>query len=132
MTLEIRHAASGLTIDADIPTDLVHVLEVQWARSQASAHLDGFQSRVTLAVIEALRSNIDWDLQAPTVKQCNFASVIARKLSVPVPEEARRFRGAMAEFLAEFAPQLEAPKPKKVTSVAKQRTDPYALDDDPF
>jgi hypothetical protein len=131
MTLEIRHAASGLTIEADIPSELVHVLEVQWARSHASAHLDGFRTRVTLAVIEALRSNIDWDLQAPTPKQCSFASVISRKLSVPVPEEARRFRGAMNDFLSEFAPQLEAAK-TKVTPVARQRSDPYSLDDNPF
>ena len=129
MSLELRDEETGLSIDISLRDELIYALQAQWVRSEESDHIDGFRIRLSRAVIDALQSNLDWDFQAPTPKQCGLAAVIARKLSVPVPTEAKCFRGSMAEFLAEFAPRLNSSKSKGNANLDDSL---HSFEDNPF
>jgi hypothetical protein len=58
--------------------------------------------RIGQRISETVIDVLDPDLRPPTNAQVSFALDIARELSVNLPGEALKFRGAMGEFIDRY------------------------------
>lgn len=104
--------AMHLVLDGEteipIPVDdcLQEAWQLQYDRAYYAGRIEGFQERLAACFALSLAECLDADLKPPTDAQLRYATSIARELGVPLPSEALRFRGSMAEFIARFAEQL--------------------------
>jgi hypothetical protein len=79
---------------------------LQYDRASSSGGIDRFRERLAMCFASCLAECLDPDLKPPTEAQLRYATDIARQLGIPLPAEALRFRGAMAEFIDRFADTL--------------------------
>lgn len=93
--------------DISIPLedDVREAWLAQAARANASDRIDDLRDRLAACLARSIGECLDADLKAPTEPQLRYATEIARRLGVPLPAEALRFRGAMGEFISRFAEQ---------------------------
>ena len=61
--------------------------------------------RIGRKISDLLADALDPDLRPPTPRQIRFALEIARDLTISLPGEALRYRGAMHDFIARFSEQ---------------------------
>ena len=90
-----------------LPADdqLEAAMSVQFQRS-GRGPMDPFVIRLRAALIESL----DWDLRPPTESQATYGIAIAAALTLDLPGECLRYRGAMHEFIQRHAPEFAAHK----------------------
>ena len=85
---------------------------------------------------------MDWDLKEPTPAQVSYAALISRKLNIPIPSEAEKYRFHMALFIDAYSEQYRSEMSKPPTSnavemekaqalVAKKLRSPTSGDSDP-
>jgi hypothetical protein len=91
----------GISIPLDDCIQEAWVL--QYSRAESAGAIDGFRDRLAACFASSLTECLDPDLKPPTDAQLKYAMAIARDLGVPLPPEALRFRGAMAQFIERFA-----------------------------
>lgn len=93
--------------DSGIPIPLDDCIQEAWMlqcdRAFQSGGIDRFRERLAQCFATSLNECLDPDLKPPTEAQLKYATAIARGLGIPLPSEALRFRGPMAEFIDRFA-----------------------------
>ena len=99
MALFLVHPAVDLTLELYVPQRLEEALAVQWERIRDRDVRKTFVRRLEGQLEGLLKESLDWDLKEPTASQLAYATVIAAKLGISVPSEARKFRFHMALFL---------------------------------
>jgi hypothetical protein len=94
----------------DIPIPLDDLVREAWllqyGRALHSGSIERFQARLAQCFAVSLGECLDADLKPPTSAQVQYATDIARRLGVPLPPEALRFRGAIGEFIDRFSEVL--------------------------
>jgi hypothetical protein len=76
---------------------------LQFDRAASSSDPHVLCDRLAASFAASLVRCLDWDLQPPTDKQIQYATVIARGLNVTIPGEVLRYKGSMGEFLDRYA-----------------------------
>lgn len=93
--------------DGGIPIPMDDCIQEAWVmqyeRASHAGAVDGFRERLAHCFATSLIECLDPDLKPPTDAQVKYATDIARELGIPLPPEALRFRGSMAEFIDRFA-----------------------------
>jgi len=87
---------------------LQEAIEVQLARAVDSSIENELLERLSISITNAIANCLDVDLQQPTARQITYATHIARELSIAVPGEALRYRGAISEFIERFEKSFRA------------------------
>lgn len=93
----------GVTIPIEIERLIVDALKIQLACAEAQGTQHAFIAKLSLCFVSALGESMDIDLREPSKAQINFAIAIAKDLSIALPGEALRYRGAMKAFLDRFS-----------------------------
>lgn len=101
MTLHITVAGEDsvtFTLDESISQAW---LQQQLRRDSAASRID-LIDRLAACLTTSMLQCLDADLTPPTSVQILYATDIARELSVSLPCEALRHRGAMSEFIGRY------------------------------
>jgi hypothetical protein len=110
MPLFLVDPSLGISLEIDVPEETEHALRLQWERTADADRRRSFCRRLELQLESLIPELLDWDIKAPTPAQLSFATSISRKLGVPLPVAAIRFRGEMTNFLEEHAPLMRVKK----------------------
>lgn len=96
---------SGIPIHLDERSREAWLL--QYKRASGTGGMEALRQRLANSLATSLADCLDPDLKAPTDAQLRYASDIARELAIPLPPQALRFRGAMAEFIDQFVESFQ-------------------------
>lgn len=98
--MALRLVDDDLDVSLDLPLDPItrEAIGIQIQRCACSHVRQTFELRL----VERLMELVDADLRPPTAKQLEYAISIAKRLGVPVPSEALRYRGSMSHFINRF------------------------------
>lgn len=99
MTLYLVDPAVDLSLELPTPLAIESALALQWERLKDRKARDAFCKRMASQLSTVLPESIDWDIKPPTPAQLAYAMGLSRQLGVPIPSEAKRYRGHMHEFL---------------------------------
>lgn len=90
-------------IDLPLNEDTLEAWRLQLDRAASASDTHILCDRLAASFAASLVRCLDWDLQPPTEKQIQYATVIARGLNVTITGEVLRYRGSMGEFLDRYA-----------------------------
>lgn len=90
-------------IDLPLNEDTLEAWRLQLDRAASASDTHVLRDRLAASFAASLVRCLDWDLQPPTDKQIQYATVIARGLNVPIAGEVLRYKGSMTEFLDRYA-----------------------------
>lgn len=107
MALYLVNPAVEMTLELYVSQNLEESLTIQYERIRDKRVRDAFVKRLETQVETILRDSLDWDLKEPTQAQLNYATLVAKRLGVSLPSEARKFRFHTAMFLETYAPQFK-------------------------
>jgi len=131
MALYLVNPAVEMTLELFVSLPLEEALTIQYERIKDRRVRDTFVKRLEKQVETLLKDSIDWDLKEPTASQLNYALLIAQRLGIALPSEARKYRFHTAMFLETYAPQSrkdgEAPR-RPTTGSAADAAQRLALD----
>lgn len=99
MPLKLLDVESDMLIEVTVSPMAEHAIGSHWKRLSDGDAREAYGARLGALLDVAIMDSVDWDLRAPSPAQVAFANVISRKLGVPVPADALRYRGAMGFFL---------------------------------
>lgn len=108
MALYLVNPAVDMSLELFVSSRLEEALTIQYERIKDRRVRDTFIRKLESRLESLLAESIDWDLKEPTEAQLNFAVLVAKKLGVPLPGEARKYRFHTAMFLETYADQLRA------------------------
>jgi hypothetical protein len=107
MTIYVVHAGVDLSLELFVSPQLEAAVAMQWERIRDREVRDTYRRALERRLEDLLKDCLDWDLKPPTAAQQSYATVVATKLGVGVPTEARHSRFHMAMFLEKYAPKLK-------------------------
>ena len=109
------------TIKVEVPTNLFDlVVELEEIRGEFKAF-----TPAASAITEILRSLLPHELRPPTARQVSYASTIAKRLAMNLPENALRDTSVCSNFITEYEDQYTALKePKKRSKKQTSELDP--------
>jgi hypothetical protein len=107
MTIYVVHAGVDLSLELFVSPQLEAAVAVQWERIRDREVRDTYRRALERRLEDLLKDCLDWDLKPPTAAQLSYATVVATKLGVPVPSEARHSRFHMAMFLEQYGRKLK-------------------------
>ena len=113
MALYLVNPGVDLTLELYIAPAMEEAICIQWERVKDRAIRQTFVRKLEKRLEQLMSECMDWDLKEPTPAQASYASLISRKLGVPIPSEALRYRFHMALFIDTYSKQyrLEMSKP---------------------
>ncbi len=99
----------------DIPVDdsMTETWQIQLRRAAQPEVMEAIRRRLARCVAAGLWECLDPDLRPPSTAQLNYATAIARELGVPISGEALRYRGAMTDFIGQFADEFKRRHPQR-------------------
>lgn len=100
--------ALEMSIELFVSDQLERAVALQWERLKDRETRDAFARRIEKQLEALLPEAISWDIKEPTSAQLSYAMAISKSLNLPIPPDALRFRGVMAEFLSAQVPQAKA------------------------
>lgn len=112
MTLYLMNLAVDRTLELYVATEAEEAMNIQWERIKDRNVRDTFVRRLEVNFERALKESLDWDLKEPTPAQLAYAELIAKKIGVPLPSEARRYRFHAAMFIETYADSAKAGESK--------------------
>ena len=80
-------------------------ISIQWERVEDKAIRQTFVRKLEKQLERLIVECMDWDLKQPTPAQASYAALISRKLDVPIPSEAMKYRFHMALFIDTYNEQ---------------------------
>lgn len=107
MTIYVVHAGVDLSLELFVSPQLEAAVAQQWERIRDREVRDTYRRALERRLEDLLKDCLDWDLKPPTAAQMSYATVVATKLGLVVPTEARHSRFHMAMFLEKHAPKLK-------------------------
>lgn len=105
MALYLVNPAVEMTLELYVSQNLEESLTIQYERLRDRRVRDTFVKRLEKQVETLLKDSLDWDLKEPTPAQLNYATLVAKRLGISLPSEARKFRFHTAMFLETYAPK---------------------------
>lgn len=106
MALYLVNPAVEMTLELYVSQSLEESLTIQYERIRDQRVRATFVKRLEKQVETLLRDSLDWDLKEPTQAQLSYAILVAKRLGISLPSEARKFRFHAAMFLETYAPEL--------------------------
>lgn len=107
MTIYVVHAGVDLSIELFVSPQLEAAVAQQWERIRDREVRDTYRRALERRLEDLLKDCLDWDLKPPTAAQVSYATVVAAKLGLVVPSEARHSRFHMAMFLEQHGRKLK-------------------------
>jgi len=107
MTIYVVHAGADLSLELFVSPQLEAAVAQQWERIRDREVRDTYRRALERRLEDLLKDCLDWDLKPPTAAQMSYATVVATKLGMVVPTEARHSRFHMAMFLEKHASRLK-------------------------
>jgi hypothetical protein len=107
MTIYVVHAGVDLSLELFVSPQLEAAVAQQWERIRDREVRDTYRRALERRLEDLLKDCLDWDLKPPTAAQLSYATVVATKLGLVVPTEARHSRFHMAMFLEKHASKLK-------------------------
>lgn len=107
MTIYVVHAGVDLSLELFVSPQLEAAVAQQWERIRDREVRDTYRRALERRLEDLLKDCLDWDLKPPTAAQMSYATVVATKLGLVVPTEARHSRFHMAMFLEKHASKLK-------------------------
>lgn len=105
MALYLVNPAVDLTLELYVSSQAEEAMSIQWERIKDRDVRETFVKRLESRFERALADSLDWDIKPPSPAQLNYATLVARKLKIPLPHEARLYRFHTALFLETYASQ---------------------------
>ena len=115
MALYLVNPGVDLTLELYIAPAMEEAICIQWERIRDKAIRQTFVRKLEKQLERLVVECMDWDLKEPTPAQASYAAVISRKLDVPIPSEAMKYRFHMALFIDTYNEQYRA-ETSKVTA----------------
>lgn len=110
MALYLVNPAVELTLELYVSTEAEEAMSIQWERISNRDVRDTFVRKLETHFERVLADCLDWDIKPPTPAQLSYATIVAKKLGVPLPNEARKYRMHTALFLETYAAKLKGAK----------------------
>lgn len=110
MALYLINPAVDLTLELHVAPEAEEAMSIQWERTKDRSVRDTFVKKLESHFERVLAECLDWDIKPPTPAQLSYATIVARKLKVPLPHEARLYRMHTALFLETYADKLKTTK----------------------
>jgi len=107
MTIYVVHAGVDLSLELFVSPQLEAAVAQQWERIRDREVRDTYRRALERRLEDLLKDCLDWDLKPPTAAQMSYATVVATKLGLVVPIEARHSRFHMAMFLEKHTAKLK-------------------------
>ncbi len=107
MALYLVNPAVEMTLELYVSPRLEEALTIQYERIKDRKVRDTFVKRLETQVETLLKDSLDWDIKEPTAAQLNYAALVAKRLGIPLPSEAKRYRYYTAMFLETYAAQAK-------------------------
>lgn len=105
MALYLVNPAVEMSLELYVSTRLEEALSIQYERIKDRRIRETFVRKLERRLESLLVDSMDWDLQAPTAAQLNYAILIAKQLGLALPIEAQKYRFHTSMFLATYAQQ---------------------------
>ena len=103
MALYLVHPGVDLTLELFVSPRLEEAVAIQFERIKDRNVRDTFVRKMEKQLEGLLMQCMDWDLKEPTEAQVAYATLIAKRLGIAIPSEARKYRFHMAMFLETYA-----------------------------
>ena len=103
MALYLVNPGVDLTLELYIAPAMEEAICIQWERVKDKAIRQTFVRKLEKRLECLMAECMDWDLKEPTPAQASYASLISRKLSVPIPSEASKYKFHMALFIDTYS-----------------------------
>ena len=107
MTIYLVHAGADLSLELFVSPQLEAAVAQQWELIRDRDVRDTYRKALERRLEDLLKDCLDWDLKPPTAAQVSYATVVATKLGLIIPTEARHSRFHMAMFLEKYASRLK-------------------------
>lgn len=127
MALYLINPGVDLTLELYIAPALEEAICIQWERARDKAIQQTFVRKLEKHLERLVVECMDWDLKEPTPAQTSYAVLISRKLAVPIPSEAMKYRFHMALFIDTYSDQYRSEISKLPTPNAEEIEKAHAL-----
>lgn len=127
MALYLVNPGVDLTLELYIAPAMEEAICIQWERARDKSIQQTFVHKLEKQLERLVIECMDWDLKEPTPAQTSYAVLISRKLAVPIPSEAMKYRFHMALFIETYSDQYRAEKTKPPTPSAGETQKAKAL-----
>lgn len=108
MALYLVNPSVDLTLELYIAPAMEEAICIQWERARDKAIQQAFVRKLEKHLERLVVECMDWDLKQPTPAQTSYAVLISRKLAVPIPSEAMKYRFHMALFIDTYSDQYRS------------------------
>jgi len=115
MALYLVNPGVDLTLELYIAPAIEEAICIQWERVKDKAIRQTFVRKLEKKLEQLVVECMDWDLKEPTPAQASYAALISRKLEVPIPSEAMKYRFHMALFIDSYNEQYRSEMSKPPT-----------------
>lgn len=99
MALYLVNPSVDLTLELYISPAMEEAICIQWERAKDRAIRQTLVRKLEKQLERLILECMDWDLKEPTPAQTSYAALISKKLAVPIPSEAMKYRFHMALFI---------------------------------
>ena len=127
MALYLVNPGVELTLELYIAPAMEEAVCIQWERVKDKAIRQTFVRKLEKQLERLIVECMDWDLKEPTPAQVSYAALISRKLNIPIPSEAEKYRFHMALFIDAYSEQYRSEMSKPPTSNAVEMEKAQAL-----
>ena len=127
MALYLVNPGVDLTLELYIASSMEEAVCIQWERVKDKAIRQTFVRKLEKQLERLIAECMDWDLKEPTPAQASYAAVISRKLDIPIPSEAMKYRFHMALFIDTYNERYRTETSKPATPNAEEINKAQAL-----
>ena len=127
MAIYLVNPGVDLTLELYIAPAMEEAICIQWERARDKAIQQTFVRKLEKHLERLVVECMDWDLKEPTPAQTSYAVLISRKLAVPIPPEAMKYRFHMALFIDTYSDQYRSETSKPPTPNSEEMEKAQAL-----
>ena len=127
MALYLVNPGVDLTLELYIAPAMEEAICIQWERVKDKAIRQTFVRKLEKQLERLIAECMDWDLKEPTPAKASYAALISRKLDVPIPSEAMKYRFHMALFIDTYNERYRTETSKPATPNAEEINKAQAL-----
>lgn len=127
MAIYLVNPGVDLTLELYIAPAMEEAICIQWERARDKAIQQTFVRKLEKLLERLVVECMDWDLKEPTPAQTSYAVLISRKLAVPIPPEAMKYRFHMALFIDTYSDRYRSETSKLPTPNSEEMEKAQAL-----
>lgn len=127
MAIYLVNPGVDLTLELYIAPAMEEAICIQWERARDKAIQQTFVRKLEKHLERLVVECMDWDLKEPTPAQTSYAVLISRKLAVPIPPEAMKYRFHMALFIDTYSDRYRSETSKLPTPNSEEMEKAQAL-----